>query len=138
MMKLTNIALWTVRVTGPVQVVLGLLFWSGHALTLVSMHMLIGIVFVLGVLVLAGTAAWARLGLVPVVLSIALGLVIPVFGITQTRLLPGPAHWMVQLTHLLIAMAAMGVAARLARFTLSHPRRGQALARESSGRAPAA
>lgn len=132
MMKLTNIALWTVRVTGPVQVVLGLLFWSGHALTLVSFHMAIGMLFVLGVLVLAGAAAWARLGLVPVVVSIALGLVIPVFGIAQTRLLPGPAHWVVRLTHLLIAIAAMGVAARLARFTLAHPRQALAPARESS------
>ena len=132
MMKLTNIALWTVRVTGLVQVVLGLMFWSGHALTLVSLHMLIGMLFVLALLVLAGTAAWARLGLVPVVLSIALGLVIPVLGMTQTRLLPGPAHWVVRLTHLVIAMAAMGVAARLARSTLSHPRRVPVIGGETS------
>ena len=132
MIKLTNIALWTLRVTGLVQVVLGLLFWSGHALALVSLHMAIGMLFVLALLVLAGTAAWARLGLAPVVLSIALGLVIPVFGITQTRLLPGAAHWVVRLTHLLLAMVAMGVAGRLARFTLAHPRQVPLLGGESS------
>lgn len=123
-LKVTNVALWTVRVTGGIQVVLGLIFWSGHAPSLVPSHMLIGTVFVVAFLVLAGTAAWAGLGAIPVALSIALGLLVLLLGITQTRLLPGPAHWVVKLSHLLIAMIAMGVAARLGRFTLANPRRG--------------
>lgn len=124
MIKLTNVALWTVRLTGGIQVVLGLIFWSGHAPSLVPLHMLIGTVFVLALLTLAGTAAWARLRAMPVVLSIVLGLLVLLFGITQARLLPGPAHWVVKVVHLLIAIVAMGVAARLGRFTLSNPRRG--------------
>jgi hypothetical protein len=119
MTTLTTIALWTVRVTGPIQVVLGLLFWTGRALTLLPLHMLIGMVFVLALLVLGGAAAWAGLRRSLVLLTFALGIVIPVFGVTQPRLLPGPAHWVVRLAHLLIGIAAMIVAARLAGFIRS-------------------
>jgi len=122
-MMLTTIALWTVRVTGPALVVLGLLFWAGRALTLLPVHMAIGMVFVLALWVLAGLAAWAGLRRALVLAAIAWGLIVPVFGNAQTRLLPGPAHWVVRVAHLLIGMIAMVVAARLARFIRSHPRR---------------
>jgi hypothetical protein len=132
MMTLTNIALWTVRLTGPTQIVLGLLFWTGRAPTLLPLHMLIGMVFVLALLVLAGVAARAGLRRTLVLLTVALGLVIPPFGITQSRLLPGPAHWVVKLAHLMIGIAAMIVATRLARFVSAHPRRTRVLAAEPS------
>lgn len=127
MMRLTNIALWAVRLTGPVQVILGLLFWTGRALTLLPLHMLTGMVFVLALLVLGGVAAWSGLRRTLVLLTIALGLVIPLFGVTQARLLPGPAHWIVRLAHLLIGIVAMFVADRLARFIRAHPRRARAI-----------
>ncbi len=47
---------------------------------------------------------------------------VPAFGILQTRMLPGAAHWMVEVTHLLIGIVAMVAAARLAAFIRSHPR----------------
>jgi hypothetical protein len=50
----------------------------------------------------------------------------------QSRLLPGPAHWVVKLAHLLIGIVAMVVAARLARFIRSNPRRRRVLATEPS------
>jgi hypothetical protein len=131
MMTLTSIAQWIVRLTGPTQVVLGLLFWTGRALTLLPLHMLIGMLFVLGLLVLAGLAAWAGLRWRLVLPTVALGVVIPLFGIVQSRLLPGPGHWVVKLAHLLIGIVAMVVAARLARFIRSNPRRARVLAAES-------
>jgi hypothetical protein len=130
MMTLTTIALWAVRLTGAIQVVVGLLFWSGRAFALLPLHMMLGMVFVLGLLALAIAAARARLRPKLVASSIALAIMIPVFGMTQTQLLPGPAHWVVRLTHLLIGIAAMIVAARLARFIRSHPRRAPAPAGE--------
>ena len=127
MMTLTSIAHWVVRLTGPTQVVLGLLFWTDRALMLLPLHMLIGMVFVLALLVLAGLAAWAGLRWTLVLLTVAWGLIIPLFGMMQTRLLPGPAHWIVEVVHLLIGLVAMLVAARLARFIRSSPRRGRVL-----------
>jgi hypothetical protein len=46
----------------------------------------------------------------------------------QTRLLPGPGHWVVQVVHLLIGVVAMLVAGRLVRFVRSSPRRSRVLA----------
>ena len=122
MMTLTSIALWTVRVTGPTQVALGILFWMNRSLTLLPLHMAIGMVFVLALLVLAGIAAWAGLHRALVLAAVAWSVLVPAFGILQVRLLPGPAHWIVEATHLLIGIVAMVAAARLARYIRSHPR----------------
>lgn len=112
-------AQWAVRLTGMTQVVLGLLFWTGHALHLRQAHMAIGMAFVIALWGLAGLAARAGLGPARVLLAVGWGVLIPVFGITHAALLPGPSHWVVQLAHLLIGMAAMVLAARLARFARS-------------------
>lgn len=127
MKTLTGIAQWVVRLTGPAQVVLGLLFWTDRALTLLPLHMLIGMTFVLALWTLAGLAAWAGLRWALALLTVAWGLVIPLFGMMQTRLLPGPAHWVVEVIHLLIGLVAMFVAARLARFIRSSPRRDRGI-----------
>jgi hypothetical protein len=116
MLLWTNIAQWAVRLTGVTQVVLGLLFWTGRAFGLVTLHMMIGMVFVTGLWVLAALAARAGLQPFIVAASVAWGVLVPVFGIVQGRLLPGPMHWVVEAVHLLIGVVAMVVAARLAFF----------------------
>ena len=37
---------WLIRLTGLIQIVLGVTFWAGYALNLISLHMLIGSVLV--------------------------------------------------------------------------------------------
>jgi hypothetical protein len=107
-------ARWLVRVTGLVQVVLGLLFWSGNTLNLVPVHILVGLLLVLGLWTLAFFAA--RAGVQPgfVVVVFLWGLLLPVFGLTQDRLLAGDAHWVIRLLHLLVGLAAIGQAEGLA------------------------
>jgi hypothetical protein len=101
-------ARWVVRIAGVVQIVLGLLFWSGNAVTLVPVHILLGLLLVLGLWTLAFFAA--RAGVQPgfVVVVVLWGLLLPVFGLTQDRLLPGDAHWVIRLLHLLVGLAAIG------------------------------
>lgn len=103
------------RITGVTQVVLGLLLWSGRALNLLQLHMVIGGLFVLSLLAVAGAALragpWRGLPL----LALALGLIIPAFGMAQMQILPGPGHWVVRLAHLLLGVAGMIVAAPLER-----------------------
>jgi hypothetical protein len=111
-----NIVQWVVRLTGITQVVLGLLFWTGRALALLPLHMAVGVTFVLGLWTLAGLAARAGLRWMLVLLAVGWGLVVPAFGIIHARLLPGSPHWIVRVSHLLIGIAAMIIAARLAGF----------------------
>jgi len=118
----TTIAQWVVRLGGMTLVALGLLFWTGRALGLIPLHMAVGASFVLGLLALVGLAAGAGLRPVLVVLAGGYALMILVFGMVQTRLWPGPGHWMVQLAHLALGIGGMILAMRLARQVREHPR----------------
>jgi len=112
-----TIAQMLVRLTGLINIVLGVLFWTGHALNLIPVHTQVGFVLVLSLWALAVLAALAGVSPAFVALAIAWGLLVPVFGMTQDRLLIGEAHWMITVLHLLMGLGAMaqaeGLAARI-------------------------
>jgi hypothetical protein len=109
-----TVAHWLVRLTGLIQIVLGILFWTGNALTLIPVHMLSGFVLVLSVWTLAVLAARAGVSRGFVVLVIVWGVIVLVLGLTQTQLLPGDFHWVIQVLHLLVGLGAIGQAEGLA------------------------
>lgn len=99
-----------VRVLWLAQIVLGVLFWLGAATSLTDLHMLLGLVLALLVAVLAilvgvrgGSPGLLVGGLVVAVL-------LPVVGLGQTGWLPGSQHWVIQVLHLLVGVAAIAVA----------------------------
>jgi len=106
-----------VRATGLLQIILGLIFWTGNLLNLVSLHMLIGLILVLALWVLAVLAGLSGVNWGFVILAIVWGLIVPVLGVTQTQLMPGGAHWVIQLLHLLVGLGAIGLSERLARMS---------------------
>jgi hypothetical protein len=110
-----TVAQWLVRVTGLIQIVLGLLFWTGNQLTLVPVHMLVGLILVLSLWTLAFIAA--RSGVQPGFVAIAFlwGLVVPILGVEQGQILVGSAHWLVKVLHLLVGLVAIGMAEGLGR-----------------------
>lgn len=110
----TTIAQWLVRCCGVVLIALGLLFWTENALSLVPIHMLLGLVLVLSLWTLAGLAARAGVNPGLVALAIVWGLIVPVLGMTQASLLPGSLHWIVRIVHLLVGLAAIWQAEILA------------------------
>ncbi len=110
----TTVAQMLVRFTGVLLIILGILFWTGNALTLIPVHMLLGFVLVLSLWTLAVLAARAGVPLGPVVLAVVWGLIVPILGVTQGQLLPGSAHWVIQALHLLVGLGAMGQAEGLA------------------------
>jgi hypothetical protein len=114
MQTATTIAQMLVRLTGLITIVLGVLFWTGHALTLIPVHTQVGFVLVLSLWALAVLAAWAGANPAFVALAIAWGLLLPLLGMTQDRLLIGDAHWVIKVLHLLIGIGAMGQAEGLA------------------------
>jgi hypothetical protein len=99
-----------IRIGGLLLLLLGALFWSGHALSLVSLHMLVGLLFVLCLWGLAGVGlrAGAPLGLAALVAG--WGALVVALGLTQDSLLPGSSHWVVRLVHLLVGITAIGLA----------------------------
>lgn len=114
-MKATATALRIfVGLDGLVLIALGLLFWTGNADALVPVHMLLGIALVLALWALAALAAVAGVNLGLVALAFVWGLVVPALGLTQERLLPGGAHWLIQVLHLLVGITAIVLAQVLA------------------------
>ena len=113
---------------GATQVVLGLLFWSGRAYALLPLHMLIGMTLVIALWVLAGLAARAGLRSRWVLAALTWGIIVPAFGVIHPQLLPGAAHWVVRIIHLLIGVAAMVIAMRLAGYIRSRRQPARAAA----------
>jgi hypothetical protein len=114
MQTATTGALLLVRLTGLVQLVTGLLFWTGNALTLLPLHLLSGLALVLTLWALAALAARAGAGPGLPGLAVLWGVLVVVLGLTQGRLLPGDAHWVIQALHLLVGLVAIGLAQNLA------------------------
>ena len=114
MRRATTAAQMLVRATFVVQLVLGVLFWTGRALDWVPLHQTIGFLLVFGLWTLAVLAARAGVRPPLVALAAVWGLVVPVLGLTQTELLVGSAHWLIEVLHLLVGVAAVGMAEGLA------------------------
>ncbi len=109
-----RIAHISLRALFVINLILGLLFWSNIAEPrwLVLIHMLIGILFVAAIWLLGlaqGMTKSGSLGLV--VGTFVVGLIIAIFGLIQQELLPLPtaAHWVIQVIHLLLAFAGIGI-----------------------------
>src|SRR5438105_10765961 len=103
-----------VRVCGLVLVVLGVLFWTGNALQLITIHILVGLVLVLSLWTMALLAARAGVSPALVTLAFLWGLLVPAFGLTQDQLLVGDAHCVIRVLHPLVGLAAVGRAEGLA------------------------
>jgi hypothetical protein len=105
---------WLIRVCAVVQITLGGLFWTGNAYALLPLHMLTGIVLVLGLWVQSGLAARAGLGWPVLVLAFVWGVIVVGLGMTQDSLLTGDLHWLIKVVHLLVGLGAVGQAESLA------------------------
>lgn len=113
MQKTAQIAQILVRVTGVIQIVLGLLFWLGTAYFLVPVHILSGLIFVTAIWVLAALYLRAGLDARFGVAVILYGLLVVALGMRQGILLPGPLHWIIRVVHLAVGLGAMALAQRL-------------------------
>ncbi|HEX8032817.1 MAG TPA: hypothetical protein VF510_03175 [Ktedonobacterales bacterium] len=115
-----------VRIIGPILIILGVLFWTGNAEALIPVHMLLGITLVLLLWTLAVLGAIAKVSPGVVALALVWGVIVPILGVTQFRLLPGSMHWIIQVLHLLLGLVAIGLADTLARQIKSRPPRRDA------------
>jgi hypothetical protein len=111
----TAIFQWLVRLTGLIQLVLGVPIWTGNADALIPIHIVSGVVLVLSLAALAILAAMAGVQPGFVALAIVWAVVVLILGLTQEPLLPGSAHWVIQVLHLLLGLGAIGQSENLAR-----------------------
>ena len=122
-----RIASMSLRALFVINLILGLLFWF-HVTEpdwLVLIHMLVGILFVAAIWLLGLAQGVTRAGSFGLVIgTFVVGLIIAIFGLAQRGLMPTSAHWVIQVIHLLLAIAGIGIGeASAARY-----RRGMALA----------
>ena len=113
-MTASTVVQMLIRLCGVVLIILGALFWTGNALTLIPVHMLVGLLLVLLLWTQAALAWRAGVGPGLVALAAVWGLVVPALGVTQTSLLPGDFHWLIQVLHLLVGIVALALGESLA------------------------
>jgi hypothetical protein len=103
-----------VRLCFVVLLVLGIAFWTGHGLSYIPLHMIVGIVLVVALWLTSIIAATVRAPVGLVIVGLIWGLIVIGLGMKQMTLLPGPSHWVIQVLHLLVGIGAIGLNERLA------------------------
>lgn len=109
-----NIPHWTVRISGLIMIVLGLLIWTGNFDGLVPIHMLIGIVLVVALWVLCWQAYQVGVARGLVVTAAIIGLILPVYGMLQKDVLHADDNILVPVVHLGMGLLAIGLGEALA------------------------
>jgi hypothetical protein len=113
----TTVVQWIIRITGLIQLVLGIFIWTGKFDNLIGIHTLDGLIFVVALVVMSVLAAVARVQPGMAAVGVVWAVVVLLLGLTQQQLLPGPAHWVIQIIHLLLGVGAIGLGETLARRT---------------------
>ena len=109
-MKVLTIAVMVLRIAVLVALVMGIIFWTGNLENLQIVHMLIGFIVVLSLWVIGlaqGFIKGGSFGLA--VATFIVGLLLAIVGLYQQNWLPGSAHWVIQVIHLLLGLSAIGL-----------------------------
>jgi len=127
-----RIASLVLRICGGLAVILGLLFWSGNSLNLLPIHMLLGLLVVLSLWIIGIGQAFSSGGSWPLAGgALLLGLLVIGVGMTQSSLLVGPFHWVIQVVHLLLGILAVGIG----QIAIARWRNSSAIRKEQPSRA---
>lgn len=108
---LVRITSMILRVCALIALILGIIFWSTTIRGVwIPVHMLLGLIIVVCLWILGVVIAITRGGSVILgVIAIVLGILVLWLGLTQTSLLVGSSHWIIQVIHLLFGLLAIGV-----------------------------
>jgi hypothetical protein len=108
MNKAITVVHMTLRGSGLLLVLLGVAIWTGRADGIIPIHELLGFVLVLSLWTLAYFGARAGVPKGMVAAAVAWGLIAPILGLTQANLLDNSWHWVIQVVHLVVGLAALG------------------------------
>ena len=113
-MAVPRALLMFMRLGALLQVVVGIGMWTGHLYSLVGVHQIIGVLFVLALWSIAVIALVQRRSVGLATFAIAWGVLVAGLGFSQQAILPGDFHWIIRVLHLVIGLASMPIAERLA------------------------
>jgi hypothetical protein len=100
---------WVLRIAAVLALILGILTWFGLDVV-VGIHMLLGIIVTLSLWVLGGAFLTSKGGTTLGIIAIVWGLIVVGLGLTQKQILPADSvHWIIQVLHLLVGLAAIGI-----------------------------
>ena len=108
------------RFLGAVQILVGLAIWFGWAPNAVVAHSALGSLFVLVTWAVSLIALFVLSKRAIALFTLLWGALVLWFGMAQTTFLPGPMHWTIQLTHLLVGLAAIGLVETLCKAVRLH------------------
>jgi hypothetical protein len=109
-----RIAVNVLRASVLLALILGILFWTGNATSLVLVHMGLGILAVLSLWTLGAAIASTKGGIGLAIAAFVWGILVAALGLTQGTLLAGSTHWVIQVLHLLVGLAAIGLGEMIA------------------------
>ena len=108
MSRAVTVVHMTLRISGVLLILLGLAIWTGRADAIIPVHEFLGFVLVLSLWTLAYFGARAGVPRGIVIAAVAWGVIAPILGLTQANLLTNNWHWVIQVLHLLVGLAAIG------------------------------
>ena len=95
---------------GLLALILGLLVWANPGLSLIQMHMLLGLLAVGALWVIGIGQAFSTGGSwLIAALALVVGAAMIVIGLNQSALMLGPFHWVIQLIHLVLGLLVIGM-----------------------------
>ncbi len=95
-----------VGIAGLCALVLGLFIWIAN-IDLTDIHMFFGLLVTLGLLVMSIIALTARGLRIWGMVGIVYGIIVLIFGVSQSTMLVGHLHWLIQTLHLLVGIGAI-------------------------------
>jgi uncharacterized membrane protein len=105
-----RIASAVLTLAGLLALISGLLFWTGTALNLMSLHMLLGFLAVGALWVIGVAQAFAPRGSwIIAACALIVGAVMIGVGMMQSSLLSGEFHWVIQVIHLVFGLLTIGI-----------------------------
>jgi hypothetical protein len=117
-MRTITITIMVLRVAVLIALIFGILFWLNIATSLIPIHMLLGLIVVLALWIIGLAQGFMKGGSFPIALgTFILGLAIAILGLKQQQWLVGPAHWVIQVIHLLLGLSAIAFAEMIAAST---------------------
>jgi hypothetical protein len=109
-MPLTIVILrWILRIAFLISFVLGCSLWAGRGYAYLQLHMWLGFIITFALLAMVILSLIARLKPALPLIALVWTIALPLFGIAQLRLIPGPNHWIVRVVHLILGLGAIGL-----------------------------